>query len=87
MAMTGDIERRVESLEEIAKYHEARLNALQSIAEKLPPLLERMDARLERLERMEAGLEEIRRDAAQAQRLWVRLAQRYGWLDAEDLGA
>ena len=30
-------------------------------------------------------IEEIRRDNQQTQRLWVRLAQRYGWLDEDDL--
>ena len=31
-------------------------------------------------------LEEVKRDSAQTQRLWVRLARRYGWLDDEGLG-
>ena len=35
-------------------------------------------------ERQQALLEEIQRDARQTQRLWVRLAERYGWLDDDD---
>ena len=36
-------------------------------------------------ERQQELLEEIRRDNQQTQRLWARLAQRYGWLDDDDL--
>ena len=32
-------------------------------------------------------LEELTRDAATTRRLWLRLAQRYGWLDDEQNGA
>ena len=35
-------------------------------------------------ERQQELLEEIRRDNQQTQRLWTRLAQRYGWLDDSD---
>ena len=35
-------------------------------------------------ERQQELLEEIRRDNQQTQRLWTRLAQRYGWLDDDD---
>ena len=38
----------------------------------------------QRIEQNEALLEEVRRDSAQTRRLWVRLAQRYGWLDDDD---
>jgi hypothetical protein len=47
-------------------------------------LLERHEAMFER---QEAMLEEIRRDSKQTQRLWVRLAQRYGWIEDEDFTA
>ena len=33
-------------------------------------------------ERQQALLEEVRRDAQQTHRLWVRLARKYGWLEA-----
>ena len=29
-------------------------------------------------------LAEVRRDAQRTQRLWVRLAQKYGWIEEED---
>ena len=32
-------------------------------------------------------LEEVTRDAANTRRLWLRLAQRYGWMDDEQNGA
>ena len=44
-------------------------------------LLDRHQALLERQQEL---LAEVRRDAQQTQRLWVRLAQRYGWLDESD---
>ena len=36
-------------------------------------------------ERQQTLLEEIQRDSQQTHRLWVRLAQRYGWLEDDDL--
>ena len=38
-------------------------------------------------EAMASLLEELTRDAATTRRLWLRLAQRYGWLDDEQNGA
>ena len=35
-------------------------------------------------ERQQTLLEEVRRDVQHNQRMWVRVAQRYGWLDDED---
>ncbi len=35
-------------------------------------------------ERQLEMLNEIRRDSQQTQRLWLRLAQKYGWLDDDD---
>ncbi len=72
--MTGDIERRVERLESIAEGQQAQVGLLTSIAE-------RQQASLEHLGDL---LEEVRRDTAQTRRLWVRLAQRYGWLEDGD---
>jgi hypothetical protein len=37
------------------------------------------------LENHHERLEELRRQTAGMQRLWVRLAQRYGWLEDDDL--
>ena len=45
---------------------------------------ERMQANHEAIVRM---LEEVTRDAANTRRLWLRLAQRYGWIDDEQNGA
>ena len=45
---------------------------------------ETQERQQETLDRQEELLAEVRRDAQQTQRLWVRLAQRYGWLDEND---
>lgn len=37
------------------------------------------------LGKLNDNLEEVRRDAQHTQRLWVRLAQKNGWLDDEDM--
>lgn len=36
-------------------------------------------------ERQQDLLGEVRRDAANNQRLWTRVARRYGWLEDDDL--
>ena len=36
------------------------------------------------LEKHSELLSEVRRDAQKTQRLWVRLAQRHGWIEDED---
>ena len=35
-------------------------------------------------ERQQDLLEQVQRDSANTQRLWVRLAKRFGWLEDED---
>ena len=37
------------------------------------------------LGKLNDNLEEVRRDSQHTQRLWVRLAQKNGWLDDEDM--
>ena len=69
------IEERVRELEATAGNHQAMINLLVAIAE-------RQQGTLERLESL---LQEVRRDSQQTQRLWVRLAQRHGWLEDDDL--
>ena len=69
------IEERLEALDTTSRTHDAMLNLLISIAER----------QQESLERQESLLQEVRRDSQQTQRLWVRLAQKHGWLDDEDL--
>ena len=69
------IQERVAELEQTATTHEAMIRLMIAIGERQQTMLERQDVMLE----------EIRRDARQTQRLWVRLAQRYGWLDDDEL--
>ena len=68
-------ERRLDALEIIVANHEKHLAVLTEIAERQQV----------RIEQNEAMLLEIRREAAMTKRLWTRLAQRYGWLEDEDL--
>ena len=71
------LERQQETLDR----HQALLDRHQALLERHEELLERYR---ETQERQEELLAEVRRDAQQTQRLWVRLAQRYGWLDEND---
>ena len=78
---TQPIEERVAQLEDTSRTHDVMLDMLISIGERQQEMLERHQEMLERQQEM---LAEVRRDAQQTQRLWVRLAQRYGWLDEND---
>ena len=69
------IEERIEQLEGTSRTHDVMLNLLVSVGER----------QLEMLDGQREMLDEIRRDARQTQRLWVRLAQRHGWLEDDDL--
>ena len=91
-------EERVASLETASDRHEQTIARLVSIADHQDQLLERLQANQETLqanqETLQANqeaivsvLEELTRDAATTRRLWLRLAQRYGWLDDEQNGA
>jgi hypothetical protein len=68
-------EERWRRIEDAVNGHEARLELLVNISERQQTLLERQDARLD----------EQRRDNAMTRRLWVRLAQKYGWVDEDGL--
>lgn len=92
------LEERVASLETAAERHEQTIARLTTIAEDQDQLLDRLVANQETLqanqETLQANqetivslLEELTRDAATTRRLWLRLAQRYGWLDDEQNGA
>lgn len=92
------LEERLASLETAAQRHEQTLARLASIAEDHDQILERLVANQETLqanqETLQANqeaivslLEEVARDAATTRRLWLRLAQRYGWLDDEQNGS
>ena len=77
-------ERQQEMLErqqETQGRHQALQERQQETLDRHQALLERHQALLERQQEL---LAEVRRDAQQTQRLWVRLAQRYGWLDEND---
>ena len=84
-------EERVAFLEATAERHEQTLARLVSITENQDQLLDRLLANQETLQANQDAivslLEELTRDAATTRRLWLRLAQRYGWLDDEQNGA
>ena len=96
--MQQPLEQRVTSLETATERHEQTIARLASIAENQDQLLDRLIANQETLqanqetlqanqEAMTSLLEELTRDAATTRRLWLRLAQRYGWLDDEQNSA
>ena len=96
--MQQPLEERVASLEAAAQRHEQTIARLVSIAENHDQLLERLLASQEALQANQETLhsnqeaivnllEELTRDAATTRRLWLRLAQRYGWLDDEQNGS
>ena len=86
--MQQPLEERIASLETAAERHEQRheqtIARLVSIAENQDQLLDRLLANQEATAQL---LEEVIHDAATTRRLWLRLAQRYGWLDDEQNGA
>ncbi len=88
--MQQPLEERVASLETAADRHEQTLARLDSIIENHDQLLDRLLVNQETLqanqEAIASLLEELTRDAATTRRLWLRLAQRYGWLDDEQNG-
>ena len=89
--MQQPLEERLASFETTAERHEQTLARLVSIAENQDQLLDRLLANQEALQANQEAivslLEELTRDAATTRRLWLRLAQRYGWLDDEQNGA
>ena len=66
---------RIQANQEILQANQATLQANQEI----------LQANQEAI--VSSLLEELTRDAATTRRLWLRLAQRYGWLDDEQNGA
>ena len=85
------LEERLASLETVVAGHEQTMARLATIAQDHDQLLERLVANQEtlqaNLEAIVSLLEEVARDAAITRRLWLRLAQRYGWIDDEQNGA
>ena len=84
-------EDRLAALEASAQRNEQTAARLAAIAENNDRLRERILATREGIlatrERIANLLEEVTREAATTRRLWLRLAQRYGWLDDEENGA
>ena len=68
---------------------EQRLNHLENTSDahnRMIGLLIDIGARQqETLDDIKDLLKEVQRDSHQTQRLWVRLAQRHGWLEDDDL--
>ena len=88
--MQQPLEERVASLETATERHEQHIARLDAIIENHDQLLDRLLANQETLQANQDAivslLEELTRDAATTRRLWLRLAQRYGWLDDEQNG-
>ena len=88
--MQQPLEERVTSLETAAQRHEQTIARLDSMVEDHDQLLDRIIANQEALQANHQAivslLEEVTREAAVTRRLWLRLAQRYGWLDDEQNG-
>ena len=82
--MQEPLQERLTSLETTTERHEQTIARLDSIIENHDQLLDRL---LNNQEAIVSLLEELARDAATTRRLWLRLAQRYGWLDDEQNGA
>ena len=82
--MQQPLEERVDSLETTAQRHEQTIARLDAIVENHDQLMDRLLANQEAIASL---LEEVTREAATTRRLWLRLAQRYGWLEDEQNGA
>ena len=80
-------ERTIARLASIAENHDQLLERLLANQEAMQASLESLQANQETLQANQEAivnlLEELARDAATTRRLWLRLAQRYGWLDDE----
>ena len=89
--MQQPLEDRVTSLEAAAQRHDQTIARLDAILEHQDQLLERLLTNQESVQANQEAianlLVEVTRDAANTRRLWLRLAQRYGWLDDEQNGA
>ena len=81
----------IENYDQLLERLLANQEALQANQETLQANQETLQANQETLQANQEAfanlLEELTRDAAITRRLWLRLAQRYGWLDDEQNGA
>ena len=84
-------EQTLARLDSIIENHDQLLDRLLVNQETLQANQETLQANQETLQANQEAivglLEELTRDAATTRRLWLRLAQRYGWLDDEQNGA
>ena len=84
-------EQTIARLDAIVENHDQLLERLLASQEALQANQETLQASHETLRSNQEAivnlLEELTRDAATTRRLWLRLAQRYGWLDDEQNGA
>ena len=84
-------EQTLARLDSIIENHDQLLDRLLVNQETLQANQKSLQANQETLqanqEAIASLLEELTRDAATTRRLWLRLAQRYGWLDDEQNGA
>ena len=76
-AMIEDHDQLIERLVANQEFLQENLKTLQASQQ-------RMEANHEAIVSL---LEELTRDAANTRRLWLHLAQRYGWIDDEQNGA
>ena len=78
-------------LDAIIENHDQMMDRLQANQETLRASHESLLANQKTLEANHEALvgllEELTREAATTRRFWLRLAQRYGWLDDEQNGA
>ncbi len=57
---------------------------LMKVEEGFIKVVDLLEKHSELIKRNSELLAEVRRDAQKTQRLWVRLAQRHGWIEDED---
>ncbi len=79
----GRLDAIIENHDQLLDRLLANQETLQANQETLQSNQEKMQANQEAIVGL---LEELTRDAATTRRLWLRLAQRYGWLDDEQNG-
>ena len=84
-------EQTITRLDSMVENHDQLLDRLLANQEALQANQETLQANQETLQANQVAivalLEELTRDAATTRRLWLRLAQRYGWLDDEQNGS
>jgi len=84
-------EQTIARLATIAEDHDQLLDRLVANQESLQANLETLQANQNTLQANQEAivslLEELTRDAAATRRLWLRLAQRYGWMEDEQNGS